>query len=324
MKAIELSGLEGFKSLRVADVEKPKPAANQILIEVMAAGINFAELELTCGRYPAQGPLPYVLGFEAAGIVAEIGSHVKNVKVGDKVTAIVSSGGYAEYATADAHVAIPIPSGISFAEASTIPVQGVSAYALLKFAAKPQAHETILVQAAAGGVGLYLVQLAKIIGVKRVIALASAREKLDLLDSLGADVAINYSDKSWPDQVRDATDGKGVEVVLEAASGEVGDESFKLIAPFGRIVFFGARNIHDTIPSEKIQQLIYKNQSLIGFNIPTLRPEQIGECVPELLNLIAQGRVKLFANTAFPLSEVKKAYEAVSSRHTIGKVVLTP
>ncbi len=309
MKAIELSGLEGFKSLRVADVEKPKPAANQILIEVMAAGINFAELELTWGRYPALKPLPYVLGFEAAGIVAEIGSHVKNLKVGDKVTAIVSSGGYAEYATADAHVAIPIPSGISFAEASTIPVQGVSAYALLKFAAKPQAHETILVQAAAGGVGLYLVQLAKIIGVKRVIALASAREKLDLVKSLGADVAINYSDKSWPDQVRDATDGKGVEVVLEAASGEVGDESFKLIAPFG---------------SEKIQQLIYKNQSLIGFNIPTLRPEQIGECVPELLNLIAQGRVKLFVNTAFPLSEVKKAYEAVSSRHTIGKVVLTP
>src|SRR5713226_10192657 len=109
MKAIELSGLEGFKSLRVADVEKPKPAANQILIEVMAAGINFAELELSLGRYPALKPLPYVLGFEAAGIVAEIGSHVKNVRVGDKVTAIVSSGGYAEFATADAHVAIQVP-----------------------------------------------------------------------------------------------------------------------------------------------------------------------------------------------------------------------
>ena len=296
MKAIELSGLEGFKSLRVADVEKPKPAANQILIEVKAAGINFAE----------------------------IGSHVKNVKVGDQVTAIVSSGGYAEYATADSHLAIPIPNGISFAEASTIPVQGLSAYALLKFAAKPQARESVLVQAAAGGVGLFLVQLAKIIGVKQVIALASAKDKLDLVKSLGADIAVNYSDKSWPDQVRKATDGKGLDVVLEAASGEVGDESFKLIAPFGRIVFFGCRNIHDTISSAKIQQLIYKNQSLIGFNIPTLRPEQIGECVPELLNLIAQGRVKLFANTAFPLSEVKKAYEALSSRHTIGKVVLTP
>src|SRR5258708_38756875 len=113
MKAIELSGLEGFKSLRVADVEKPKPAANQILIEVMAAGINFAELELTLGRYPALKPLPYVLGFEAAGIVAEIGSHVKNVRVGDKVTAIVSSGGYTGNATADGPLAIPISKGNS-------------------------------------------------------------------------------------------------------------------------------------------------------------------------------------------------------------------
>jgi NADPH2:quinone reductase len=104
----------------------------------------------------------------------------------------------------------------------------------------------------------------------------------------------------------------------------VGDESFKLIAPFGRVVVFGTKNIHDTISSEKIQQLIYKNQSLIGFKVPTLRPERVGECVPELLSLIARGRVKLFANTAFPLAEVKRAFEAPSNRHTIGKVVLTP
>jgi NADPH2:quinone reductase len=324
MKAIELSGLEGFKSLRVVETEVPKPGANQVLIQVKAAGINFAELELTWGKYPALKPLPYVLGFEAAGIIAEVGSRVKSLKVGDKVTAIVSSGGYAEYATADANAAIPIPAGISFAEASTIPVQGISAHALLKFAAKPQAQETVLVQAAAGGVGLYLVQLAKIIGVRQVIALASAKEKLDLVKTLGADVAINYSEDNWPDQVREATGGRGVDVVLEQASGKVGEESFKLIAPFGRVVFFGAKNIHDTLSSEKIRQLIYKNQSLIGFNIPTLRPEQIGECVPELLDLIAQGRLKLFANTSFPLAEVKQAFEALSNRHTIGKVVLTP
>jgi NADPH:quinone reductase len=195
-------------------------------------------------------------------------------------------------AAADASAAIPIPKGISFAEASRIPIHGLSAYALLKFAAKPQSHETVLVQAAAGGVGLYLVQLAKIMGVKQVIALASSKEKLDLVKSLGADTIIDYSEKTWPKQVREATEGRGVDIVLEAASGEVGSESFKLVAPFGRVVFFGAKNIHDTISSEKIQQLIYKNQFLIGFNVPTLRPEQIAECVPELLKLISQGRVK--------------------------------
>ena len=124
MKAIELSGLEGFESLRVANVKKPKPDGDQVLIEVKAAGINFAELELTCGKYPALKPLPYVLGFEAAGIIAEVGSQVKRLKVGDAITTIVSSGGYAEYATADANLAIPVPIGISFAEASTIPIQG--------------------------------------------------------------------------------------------------------------------------------------------------------------------------------------------------------
>ena len=165
MKAIELSGLEGLESLRVVD------------------GVNFAEIELTHGRYTALKPLPYIMGFEAAGFVVELGSQVKTLKVGDKIAALVSSGGYAEFATAEARAAIPIPDRISFAAATSIPVQGLSAYTLLKFAAKPQPHETILIQAAAGGVGLYLVQMAKIMGVKQVIALASSKEKLDLVVS---------------------------------------------------------------------------------------------------------------------------------------------
>jgi NADPH:quinone reductase len=324
MKAVELDGFEGLSSLRVSDVERPKARDNEVLIEVKAAGINFAELELTKGEYPTLKKVPFVMGFEAAGVIVEVGPQAQNVKVGDKVTAIVSSGGYAEYATAVAGLAIPIPDGISFPEASTIPVHGLSAYALLKFAAKPQPSESVLIQAAAGGVGLYLVQLAKILGVKTVIALASSKEKTDLVMSLGADVAINYSNESWPDRVREATDGKGVDVVLEAASGKVGEESFRLAAAFGRIVLFGARNIHDTISSEQIRQLVSKNQSLIGFNMPTLRPEQIGECVPALLNLIAQRKLRLFANNVFPLSQVKEAFEALSSRRTIGKVVLIP
>ncbi len=161
MRAVELNGFEGISSLRVTEVEKPSPGANQVLLQVKAAGINFAEIEMTKGRYPATRKLPFVMGFEAAGIVVETGSQAENVKVGDKITAVVSSGGYAEYATADAGFAIPIPDGISFADAATIPVHGLSAYALLKFAAKPQPNESLLIQAAAGGVGLYLVQLAK-------------------------------------------------------------------------------------------------------------------------------------------------------------------
>jgi len=324
VRAVALNGYEGFQSLQVVEVDKPRPGAKEVLIEVRAAGINYAEIEITKGKYQVPKQLPFVMGFEASGIVAEVGSQVRNHKVGDKITSIVSSGGYAEYAIADAGAAIPIPNEISFAEAASIPIQGLSAYSLLKSAAKPQATESVLVQSAAGGVGLYLVQLLKIMGAKKVIALASSKEKLDLVKSLGADFTFTYSDPGWADGVRAATNGRGVDVVLEAASGEVGEESFKLIAPFGRVIVFGARNIYDTVSPERVRQLIYKNQSLIGFNFPSLRPRQIAESVPHLLDLISQRKVKLFATTSFPLTNVKTAFEALSSRQTIGKVVLMP
>jgi NADPH2:quinone reductase len=324
MKAVQLSGYNGLDSLEVVEVERPEPKPNEILIEVKAAGINFAEVELTKGMYKVPKTPPFVMGFEAAGVVGKIGAQVKNFKLGDRATAIVSSGGHAEYATADAAAAIPIPPRVSFAEASTISVQGLSAYALLKFAAKPQPNDTVLVQAAAGGVGVYLVQLAKLMGVKKVIALAGSQKKIDLVKKLGADVVINYEQENWTEEVLHATGGNGVDVVLEAASGKIGEESFKLLAPFGRMVIYGARNIHDTFGPDRLQQLIYKNQSVTGFNIPSLRPQQIAECVLELLQLITAGKVKMFADISFPLAQVRAAYEAIQNRETFGKVVLVP
>ena len=324
MKAVQLNGLSGLDSLKVVEIDRPAPSESEVLIQVKAAGVNFAELEMIRGKYPAPRPLPFTMGFEASGLVAELGSGVTNVKVGDRITSIVSSGGYADYATAEARMAIPIPDGVNFAEANAITIQGLSAYTLLKFAAKPQSDESVLIQAAAGGVGLFLVQLAKSMGVKKVVALASSKEKLDVVKRLGADFAINYTKQDWVTQVEQATGGRGVDLVLEANSGEIGDMSFKLMSPFGRTVIYGAKNAHDSFPTEKVRQLILKNQSVTGFNFPSLRPEQIRESVPHLLELISNGQVKLFANHAFGLADVRKAFEALSNRQTIGKVVLTP
>jgi NADPH2:quinone reductase len=324
MKAVQLTGFNGLESMKVVDVDKPTPQAHELLMKVEAAGINFAELEMIKGKYPVPKTPPFVMGFEAAGTVIEPGSPASGAKVGDRITAIVSSGGYAEFAIVDASRVIPIPEGISFAEATSIPIQGLSAYALLKVAARPQAGESLLIQAAAGGVGLYLLQIAKALGLNKIIALGGSKEKIELVRQLGADVAVDYSEKDWTDRVREATDGKGVDIVLEAAAGEIGEDSFKLAAPFGRIVLFGARNIHEAFAPARIQQVIYKNQSVIGFNLPSMRPEQLAECVPGLLNLIAQRKVKPFANHSFPLDHVKVAFQALSSRETIGKVVLVP
>jgi NADPH:quinone reductase len=324
MKAVQLSGFAGLDSLKLVEIDRPTPSKDEVLIEVKAAGINFAELEMIRGRYPATGPLPFTMGFEASGIVADLGSRVANLKVGDRIASVVSSGGHADYATAEARIAIPIPHGVTFAEANAITIQGLSAYTLLKFAARPQPDESVLIQSAAGGVGIFLVQLAKALDVKKVIAMASSKQKLDLVKSLGADFAINYTEQDWVAQVEQATGGRGVDVVLEANSGEIGDTSFKLMAPFGRAVIYGAKNAHDSFPTEKVRQLILKNQSVTGFNFPSLQPEQIRESVPPLLELISSGQVRLFANHAFGLADVGRAFEALSNRQTIGKVVLTP
>jgi NADPH2:quinone reductase len=324
VKAVQLTGFDGLGSLKVVEVDRPKPQAHELLIKVEAAGINFAELEMAKGKYPARKQLPFVMGFEAAGTVIETGSGANGVKVGERITAIVSSGGYAEFAVADAAMAIPIPHGMSFAEATTIPIHGLTAYALLKFAAKPQAGETLLIQSAAGGVGLYLLQLAKLLGVRKVIALVGSKQKIEQVRELGADLAVDYSQNGWTEQVLKATDGAGADVVLEAAAGEIGEASFQLSAPFGRVVLFGARNIHEPFAPERIQQLIYKNQSVIGFNLPSMRPEQLAECVPNLVDLIARRQLKIFANHAFPLEQVSEAFAALASRQTVGKVVLIP
>ena len=322
MKAVQLKGFEGPSSLEVVDVERPAPGPGEILIEVEAAGLNWAELEQTRGLYPLGKPLPAVMGFEAAGTVAALGPGVDRPRPGDRVVALARSGGFAEYATADAGGAIPIPEGISFAEATTLPIQGLSAYALLKLAARPRPGETVLIQAAAGGVGLYLVQLSKLLGFERVVALASSEEKLELVRSLGADVAVNYAEPGWPERVREATGGRGVDVLLEMASREIAEASFPLVAPFGRIVVFGARNLHDVLGPERMAGLLRGNHTIVFFNVPTLRPDQLAPCVPEFLELVSRGKVRIFAGNRFPLAQARRAFEALASRKTVGKVVL--
>lgn len=324
MKTVQLTGLTGLESMRLTEAPQPRPGPGEVLIQVKAAGVNFAETEMIHGRYPAPRPLPFTLGFEAAGVIAALGTGVTTVKPGDRVAAVVSTGSYAEYALADARALLPIPAGLTFAQAAALPVQGISALALLRYAARLQATDTVLIQAAAGGVGLFLVQLARLSGARQIIALASTREKLELTVRLGAHTAIDYTDPVWAEQVLRVTSGRGVDVVLESVSGSVGRESYRLLAPFGRYVVYGAKNVSDSLSPEQMRQLIHRNQTVTGFNIPTMPPEQLGACVPDLLRWVVSGELKLFADHAYPLADFVSAYRAILNRSTVGKVVLTP
>jgi NADPH2:quinone reductase len=145
-----------------------------------------------------------------------------------------------------------------------------------------------------------------------------------LLQSLGADVTINYMKPHWSDKVRQATDGRGVDAVLQMSSGAIGEESFKLAAPGGRIVMFGAQNYHDAISTEQVRLLIWQNQTVAGFAYPTLAPEQIAESLPEFLDLVEKNSIRVLADHTYPLSQAAEAHKLILSRKSVGKIVLIP
>jgi len=321
MKAIRLTGFEGLDSLEYSDVSIPRPAADEVLIRVKAAGINYAEVEQIYGRYMTFGKeLPFVMGFEVAGIVAEVGRDVTHIKPGDSVMAFSVSGGFAEYSTAKADSLVPIPAGVSYAKATTIPIQGMTAYTLLKYLVLPHLPESILIQAAAGGVGIYLVQLAKLLGIKTVIGLVGSDEKAAFVSELGADVVINYARENWAHKVRQATNNKGVDVVLQMLVDEVGKASFKLLAPEGRIILFGSKNYNDVITTDQIRQLIWNNQTLVGFAFPALSPEKVIDSLPELLQFIQKDKLRIVADFEYTLEQYREAFADLQNRKTIGKV----
>src|SRR5258708_19079098 len=206
MKAIRINETGGPEVMHLEEIPTPAPKAGQALIKVEAAGINFADLAQRQGAYLTRTRTPMTMGFEVAGTVAAHGPGVSSPPLGTRIIAF-SEGGYAEYTVAPVSNVIPIPDTLDFASAAAIPVQGLTAYQLLRESAHIQAGETVLVHAAAGGVGTLAVQLAKLMGASIVLGTASNSAKLDLVRSLGADVAINYTEPNWVEQVKNATGG---------------------------------------------------------------------------------------------------------------------
>jgi NADPH2:quinone reductase len=316
MKAIRVNELGGADKLTLEEIEKPVPAADEVLIKVAAAGVNYADTMMRSGNYLTKPPLPFTLGYEAAGTIESVGDEVSHLGRGQRVLATTSSGGYAEFATAKANTVIPIPDELGYGESTALLVQGLTALGLLS-GTKP--GESILVHAAAGGVGSLLVQLAKHKGLK-VLATASSTEKLERVAALGADVLINYSEPDWPEQVLEATDGRGVNWLIEMVGGEIVAENLKVLAKHGTMWIYGSASGQDFKVS--VLSLMHKNHKIQGY---WLMNEPVANRVAftrELLEHIAAGRLKIHV-TEFPLAKAREAHEAIEARKTTGKVVLT-
>ena len=321
MQAIRIHETGGPEVMLLEEVETPTPGQGEVLIKVAAAGVNYADLAQRQGAYLTRTRTPMTPGFEVAGTIAALGPGVSAPAVGTRVIALVN-GGYAEYAVASAFTIIPIPENLDFAHAAAFAVQGLTAYQTLRESGRLQAGESVLVQAAAGGVGTLAVQLARLMGAGKVIGTASNEQKLDLVRRLGADVAINYTQDDWVEQVKKASGGRGVDVVLEVVGGAIAEQCLQCLAPFGRMVIIGAAS------GQRAQfsaiQLMYKNLSVVGYWLTARmsRPDHIAAATVELMQYLATGTLQIIVGHTFPLAEAAEAHRSIAARGTTGKVVL--
>ena len=327
MKAIQFSSYGGPDVLQIVDLDRPTPEAKEVLIKIEAIGVNYADTARREGQYVVPTPLPFVPGAEVAGVIEEVGEDVASVKKGDRVVTLLGSKratGYAEHTIADERGLMPIPNNVSFEHAVALPLQGLSAYHVLKTMGQLEEGETVLVHAAAGGVGTIAVQLAKLFGAGKVIATASSAEKLNIVKELGADVLINYSEENWHEQVLEATNGKGVDVALEMAGGRVFIDTLKCLATFGRLVIYGVASGEQSPfnPSS----LMARNQSVIGFFLPQImrKPALLQKSMQELLTYVGKGELKLQIGGVYSLEEAATVHTLMQGRKTTGKLILKP
>src|SRR6266699_78371 len=321
MKAIRIHSTGGPEVMQLEEIEIPTPKAGEVLIKVAAAGVNYADMAQCTGAYLTPSRTPVTPGMAIAGTVVAIGDGVSSVVEGTRVAAFCE-GGYAEYAISQAAMVIPIPPALDFTHAAAFPLQGLTAYQLLRESARIQPGESVLVHAAAGGVGTLAVQLAKLMGAGIVVGTASNSSKLDLIHRLGADIAINYTEAGWVEQVKNAAKGQGADIILEMVGGEIAEQSLQCLAPFGRMVVYGAAS--GKIVQFSGIQLMYKNQAIIGYWLTSQmrRADRIAMAAMELMQFLASGKLQIIVGQTFPLAEAAQAHQAVAERRTMGKVVL--
>ena len=315
MRAIQISRHGGPEVLDEVELPDPRPGPHQILIDVDAAGINYADTHLTDDSYLSSPKLPFVPGSEVIGRTAD----------GRRVVALTTGGGYAEKAVVPEALAVEVPEAIGDGPALAVLVQGLSAWHLLRTSARVRPGESVVVNAAAGGVGSLAVQLAKLFGAGRVIATASSPEKQKLALDLGADAAVDGSADGYAERVVEANGGKRVDVILDAVGGPVFGAALHALGQFGRLVTFGAASREAPAPVEPAR-LMKRNLSVIGFWLtPALAfPGVFAEPMAELFALVADGRLRPVVGAEYSFADVARAHEDLLARRSTGKLILRP
>jgi NADPH2:quinone reductase len=313
MKAIQITAFGGPESMDLVDLSEPVPGPGQELIEVTSIGINYADTHQTENSYLSPQKLPLVPGIEVVGIAN-----------GRRVLAPVDSGGYAQKARAHSAAMIEIPNGVSDEQALCMLVQGSTAWHILKTVGHLQKGESVVIHAAAGGVGTIAIQLAKLWGAK-VIAVASSESKRALAKSLGADVVIDADQDKLKDAILEANGGKPVNLVLEMVGGKTFDVSLDVLAPFGRLVTFGMASRTAPTPIHP-GVLMGGTKTVVGFWLAHCfgKKELLNDVITELFSLVIEGKLKPVIGATFGLSQATQAHQEMLARKTTGKITLNP
>jgi len=324
MRAVQCVAWGGLEKLELQDIPAPgAPAAGEILIDVAAAGLNYADLLITAGKYQERPLPPFIPGFEIAGTVRAVGAAVGRIKAGDRVLAAVDRGGFAEQAIARESDTFVIPDAMDFAVAAGFTIAYGTSYGALTWRADIKPGELLLVLGAAGGVGLTAVEIGKALGA-RVIACAGGAEKLAIARAHGADFTIDHREENLRGRLREISDGAGVDVVYDPVGGESFGIALRSTNWNGRLIVVGFAG--GTVPQIPANILLVKNLAALGFYWGSYRFKQPALLAPAFARMFEwwqQGKLKPRISGRYDLAEVKTALSVVAERKAIGKIVLT-
>jgi putative PIG3 family NAD(P)H quinone oxidoreductase len=326
MRAVLADEPGGPEVLTVHELPTPEPAPGEVLLEVAAAGLNRADLLQRMGLYPVPPGASDVLGMECSGTVAAVGEGVTGWSVGDEACALLAAGGYATHVTVPAGQLMPVPDGVSLVDAASLPEVAATVWSNVWMTARLAPGESFLVHGGAGGIGSFAVQLAHALG-HRVFTTAGSPEKLELVRSLGADVAIDYHDEDFVEVVRSATDGAGVDVVLDNMGAKYLMRNVSALATDGRLVVIGFQG--GTKAELDINALLRKRASVIATALrgrpvdgPRGKAAICAEVVEHVWPLVASGAVRTLVHEKLPLDEVTRAHQLMESGEHSGKILL--
>ena len=322
MKTVRIYQTGGPDVLNYEDAPEPLPGPGQALVEIKSIGVNYTDVSSRKGTNPPDA-FPWTPGREAAGVVTAVGEGVTEVAVGDRVAYAMHTGTYSQYHAVPSWLLVRIPDGMSFADAAATMLQGMTAHFLVYGIAHLGAGDRVLVHAGAGGMGLWLIQMLKNIGVE-VFTTVSTEEKAELAKGAGADHAIIYTEQDFEAEVRNATDGKGVKMVMDAVGATTFDAGMRILGRRGVMALYGQAGG----PVGQVDSGVLRGGSLSlirpSLGDYTATREELTQRADDVLRWVQSGEVKLYVGLELPLSEAQEAHRRLEGRETTGKILLTP